>query len=501
MISKIKKDVSNIAIAYVRVSQDSQDETTQIDSVKKYAENNKFILTDICIEKKSASVDPSYANSDLALMFKNRPKILKLLTKAQNKEFSKLIVYSSDRLARDIGQNAFLKFHFNKNNVEIHFSKEGEHFSQDPLSQKLQNLLACFAEYEASLIGTRIYDMQKQKLENGYWPSPKVPYGYKIENKKLTKDGKNSVHTKEIFSFYAEGWGYRTIASELRKITNSPNFTKSTVERIIKNKTYFGTVTWGKKASKRKRAKGLSSTELYAPYNESIDIASKSNKNLIGYLKNYKKNIKDPKFFSTPYILKDLLICSQCNKKMLPKNYGGSKSSVYRCPTSINNKSHNIIKVKDIEAIILEKLKPENITEEDIKNSYDKYLDKFNYEQTDLKDEKQRLKKEKKFYDKQIKNIKAMLGTSDLSDDLINGLKKYRLHFTNLLTEIESLIVENNKSMKNSSPIDLNNFYIKVKGLMNEIPNKRMLCFLLIDKVLLDADTKEVTLHLDPKIL
>ncbi|MCY6482814.1 recombinase family protein [Clostridium aestuarii] len=249
------------AAAYLRVSDRRQNLETQEAKAFKYAAENNLLLNKdmvFCEKKPASNTNNSPIVSDLTVVFKSRPELLKILTMASHGDgdFSHLIVYSSDRLARDVFQNALIKQHLEKNHVQIHFTKEGENFKNDPLSQKLQNILACFAEFEASTISSRVSDSLAQVFKRGDWTCGKPPLGFILTNsptgKTLSIDNTKLDIVKTAFELYSSGYGYRKIADILSQKYFPYSFKKSTVEYMLSNEAYFGILSWEKQVEEEK---------------------------------------------------------------------------------------------------------------------------------------------------------------------------------------------------------------------------------------------------------
>lgn len=456
-------------------------------------------------EKEPASnTSSSPMVSDFTIVFKHRPELLKILTMATRKKFSHLIVYSSDRLARDVFQNALIKHHLEKNKVQIHFTKEGENFKNDSLSQKLQNIIACFAEFEASTTSTRVYDSLTQVFKRGNWPGGKPPFGFELKEnatgKTLDLDyGKIDI-IKYIFELYSKGYGSRKIADMISKKYFPYEFKKSTIEYILTNEIYSGILTWGKAGGRRKN-RVKNDTYLIDDYKENFDIIGKNLQTLINLQRKIKPTIKDPQYFSSPFILKDLLVCSKCNNKLIPKNYGENKTSVYRCPTKENSKSHNIIKAKEIQDLVLKKLSNITFPNAEISNAYEKYKALFNEQIEEYIKVKSNLENKILDLEKNISNIDEMLSENP-KEHVVYGLKKYKRYFKDKLSLLLNQL-EEKQSLINVKPISLSNFSSEVHKIIENIPDKRFLCFLLIDKIKVSSenDNMKLEIFIYPKTL
>lgn len=475
---------------------------TQRKKAIKYAEENNLYLDEdmILSEKEPASnTKDSPMISDFTIVFKHRPELLKILTMASRKEFSHLIAYSSDRLARDVFQNALIKHHLEKYKIQIHYTKEGENFKNDSLSQKLQNIIACFAEFEASTNGTRVYDSLSHVFKRGDWTGGKAPFGFKLEDKVngkgkiLNIDYTKTDIVKTAFELYSKGYGYRKIAAILSEKYFPYEFKKSKIEYMITNEVYSGTVTWGKKGGRRKN-RVKNDTYLKAEHEE-FDIMGPDLLTLVNLQKEIKPTIKDPQYFSSPFILKDLLICSKCNaEKLIPKNYGKNKASVYRCPIKKGSKSHNIVKAKEIEDLVIKELNKIDFSKEEMINAHKKYTDLFNQQIKKSKKSQSKLNSKILNLQKNISNINEML-SENLKEHVVQGLIKYKHYFEDKISLLSNQLKEK-ENLINAEPIPLENFSNMVYEIIEDKPDERFLCYLLIDKILVSNENGNLTLEI-----
>ncbi|WP_312102887.1 recombinase family protein [Pygmaiobacter massiliensis] len=73
-----------------------------------------------------------------------------------------------------------------------------------------------------------------------------LPYGYKVENGKITTQLQEAEIIRRIYSRYAEGLSYKKIAEQLtesgvRYMPDKPQWNKNMVARILQNQSYLGT--------------------------------------------------------------------------------------------------------------------------------------------------------------------------------------------------------------------------------------------------------------------
>lgn len=135
-------------------------------------------------------------------------------------------------------------------------------------------------------------------------------------------------------------------------------WTKSKIETIIKNQTYAGSIIWDKRGGRRHP--GKHKTTVLSPYNKNMEIISNKDWHLSKDFRIKRNETKDAYYYSSKYILKNVLYCSVCNNEMKPINPGKNKTQVYMCPNCKNNKNskiYNRIPCKDLETEFLNHIK------------------------------------------------------------------------------------------------------------------------------------------------
>jgi len=357
-----------IAYAYLRVSTTDQKEGNSIDVQKKYAEkfSTKQNLGKITYfeETKSASkVQTTNFDiaSDLYKSLDNRPELQKIIKHAQQKKFTDLIVYSRDRLARNLEMQIALNFFFSKNNIRVHFTKPGEGYlsDNDRLSNFFNIVLGSVAELEANLIASRVKAGQEQCIRSGVWAGGRLPYGYEFKeygkkNHTLSPLVLEKIYIQEIFKLYTHhGYSYRRIADELNKEWGNGRevWTKRRVESIITNEVYTGYIVWNRRS--RENENNTQSRDVRSQKYLNLEFINRNQWENANNIRLNKSSIRDPKYYNTPFLLRDKLVCTECNTPMKPKNYGKERGSIYRCDVAKGHKPHLIISKDLVEKVFL----------------------------------------------------------------------------------------------------------------------------------------------------
>ncbi len=285
-------------------------------------------------------------------------------------------------------ESLLLKYLFAKLNIKVIYCRAGEKL--DSKNQKIndffESLLNNLSQLESNLISSRVRLGNEYNIRHNYWAGGPAPYGYM-----LVKDHVNSKKSvleiaytearivKEIFSLYLQGYTPDKIATiiQVRYAGNDDRkWTKNTIKSILSNKNYTGIMVWNKKGGIRN------------PIKHHNTIESKKVKDNVIITDNVWEEtqkiralqIKSPKYLSTPFLLKDYLICPKCGGHMSCKNNGKGKSRVYYCSKE-SGKWELSVNADLIENKVIQKLDSlviSLLTKEDNFNKfYEKYTKDF----------------------------------------------------------------------------------------------------------------------------
>jgi site-specific DNA recombinase len=185
-----------IALGYIRVSTENQNGAdsfgleTQRDAIMKYCTSNGLELVDIY-------EDPAFSGSLPPL---ERPGLHLLLETLKAGNINHVIVTRLDRLARDTMLSLWLMKEIKKMGAELISIAEPGRW-EDPTQKLLLTMVAAFAEFEKSLISSRLSSGRKTKARNGGYAGGKAPIGYKAErgDKALILDDVKASTVRRVF--------------------------------------------------------------------------------------------------------------------------------------------------------------------------------------------------------------------------------------------------------------------------------------------------------------
>jgi site-specific DNA recombinase len=241
------------AIVYNRVSTKEQMEhgyTLDVyhDRCREYARQHEFDIVDV--------VSDSISGDKLM-----RPGLDVVRNMVSESQVDAVVVYSPDRLTRNLAHSLFLREELQKGDVELHFYKSGR--SEDtPEGRMKDNIEAVFSDYwKAKIVeGSRLG--RRRKAQNGKWVGVgPVPYGFgrvgKARDVHLEINEDEAAILRQIFDMYigADGrpMNVQGIASVLTaKGVPPPNrgiggnkksatiWHKGTVRRLLTRRTVIG---------------------------------------------------------------------------------------------------------------------------------------------------------------------------------------------------------------------------------------------------------------------
>ncbi len=132
-----------------------------------------------------------------------RPALQKLLEDVRLRKLDVIVVYKVDRLTRSLADFAKLVELFDGH--EVSFVSVTQSFNTTSSMGRLTlNVLLSFAQFEREVTGERIRDKFAASKKKGIFMGGIVPYGYRLEKRKLLIDPPEAEKVRLIFSLYLE---------------------------------------------------------------------------------------------------------------------------------------------------------------------------------------------------------------------------------------------------------------------------------------------------------
>ncbi|MBU6574140.1 recombinase family protein [Staphylococcus aureus] len=351
--------------AYIRVSTERQVEgysiEGQITQIEQYCQFNGYELVDI------------YADRGISGKSMNRPELQRMLNDAKNGKLDCVMVYKTNRLARNTSDLLTIVEELHRQNVEF-FSLSERMEVKNSTGKLMLQILASFSEFERNTILENIYTGQHQRALEGYYQG-NLPLGYNNipDNKKELMINQHEANiVKYIFDSYAKGHGYRKIVNALNHkgyVTKKGNpFSISAVTYILSNPFYIGKIQFAKyKDWNDKRRKGLNDKPVIAEGKHAPIIG----KDLWDKVQARKKQVSEkPQVHGKgTNLLTGIIHCPQCGAPMAASNTtntlkDGTKKRIryYSC-SNFRNKGSKVCSANSVRAEVIEKYVMDQILE------------------------------------------------------------------------------------------------------------------------------------------
>lgn len=231
------------AIGYIRLSTKEQDdkygEDAQKSAITEYAKGHGFQIVE-WVKDVVSGVKEDRLGLGRILYDQN----------IQKPPYEAIIVFKSDRIAREIKLYFYYEWLLLKKGVELISVNDG--FPEVPEDYRgiIKSFILFSAEQERKNIALRTSGGRAIKAKSGGYAGGHPPFGYVVENGALVIDNKEAYVVRKIFELRQNGKSFRDIAHELNDThlftKNGRLWSPSQISYIIKNEnTYRGYYKYG----------------------------------------------------------------------------------------------------------------------------------------------------------------------------------------------------------------------------------------------------------------
>ncbi|MGW7911256.1 cassette chromosome recombinase CcrB [Staphylococcus xylosus] len=445
-MDKMKKKLVG---GYIRVSTERQVEgysiEGQITQIEQYCQFNGYELVDI------------YADRGISGKSMNRPELQRMLNDAKNGKLDCVMVYKTNRLARNTSDLLTIVEELHRQNVEF-FSLSERMEVKNSTGKLMLQILASFSEFERNTILENIYTGQYQRALEGYYQG-NLPLGYNNipDNKKELMINQHEANiVKYIFESYAKGHGYRKIANALNHkgyVTKKGNpFSISAISYILSNPFYIGKIQFAKyKDWNDKRRKGLNDKPVIAEGKHTPII----NQELWDKVQTRKNQVsqKPQVHGKGTNLLTGIIFCEKCGAAYAASNTtntlkDGTKKRIryYSC-SNFRNKGSKVCSANSVRADVIEKYVMDQILE--IVKS-DKVVERVNQEnQIDVAALNDDIAYKQQQFDEINTKLKNLIQTIEDNPDLTSALKptihQYETQLNDITNQVSQLKQQQNQ--------------------------------------------------------
>ena len=359
----MEKDLLRIGAAYIRVSDERQDEyspDSQLKKIREYAAKDGYMIPDEYV---------FYDDGISGKSTKKRDDFNRMIAIAKGKPhpFDVIYVWKFSRFARNQEESMVYKNLLRKKGVTV--VSVSEPIPEGHFGSLIERIIEWTDEYYLVNLGAEVTRGMTEKATRGE-PTCAPPFGYIMRNKQFYPDEENGKANivREVFTLYANGMKQREIAILLGEIgvrTKYGNMPENRwIEYMLRNPCYIGKIRWSldgaRAVSKRDyENENIMTVDGHHEPLISIELWEKVQKMLDDQKKAYPKYAKRDQ--PIEYMLKGLVRCSDCGGTIALSSAVSGKSKVrtMQCCNYSRGSCHtsHSITMPKIEAAFMEGLR------------------------------------------------------------------------------------------------------------------------------------------------
>lgn len=200
------------------------------------------VCTDFCKQRGLTVID-TYCDRHISGRTDERPEFQRLIADAKRKKFEAVVVYKTDRFARNKYDSAVYKRELKRNGIQIFYAAEA--IPDGPEGIILESLMEGLAEYYSAELAQKIKRGMHESALKCQSTGNGRPLGYRVdEQKRFQIDPESAQTVQTIFEQYIKGESNAAICELLNsrglRTAQGKPFNKNSINRIIKNRKYIG---------------------------------------------------------------------------------------------------------------------------------------------------------------------------------------------------------------------------------------------------------------------
>lgn len=344
--------------AYVRVSTDGQldlSPESQLDEIKKYAQQNNILLLPEYIFMESDGV--SGKKADNRIEFQHMIGTAKL----EPKPFDVILVWKFSRFARNQDESTFYKGMLRKK-LNIDVISVSEPILEGMYGRLIEMIIEWQDEFYSVNLGAEVIRGMKKNAQKGLY-NGKVPYGYRKKPKEIPIVEESEANIiRMIFDMRDSGHDINYIVRHLNeagiKTSSNKPFCTETVTYFLNNPFYIGQVRWNVRKSGSSRHHLNPKSEWIisqAPHEPIISLdqwgrEQERRRHSLSIRSKYAHSVSHGTHW-----LSGMVKCSVCGKSLsFKKGYKGNTNS-FQClgyRSGLHSESQNISEKKLTAAVI-----------------------------------------------------------------------------------------------------------------------------------------------------
>ena len=310
------EELLKIGCAYIRVSDERQDEyspDSQLKKIREYASKDGYIIPDEYV---------FYDDGISGRNVKKRDDFNRMIAMAKEKShpFETIFVWKFSRFARNQEQAILFKNLLRKNNVSV--VSVSEPIPEGHFGTLIERIIEWMDEFYSINLGVEVSRGMEEKVSRGE-PICYPPFGYYMEDKKWIADESESAIVREVFQRFVDGEGMRAIAVDIgnrgvrTKKGNPPE--NRWVSYMLNNPAYIGKVRRSPNGARAISKRNYNDEDIMIVDGQhdaiiSMELWDQAQERVKQMKKSYPKYAKREQ--PIDYMLKGMVRCSACGATM-----------------------------------------------------------------------------------------------------------------------------------------------------------------------------------------
>ncbi|MDE7219650.1 MAG: recombinase family protein [Oscillospiraceae bacterium] len=232
--------------AYCRVSSDSSDQMNSFAAQLNY-------YTTLISGKDNWTMTDIYADAGISgTSAQKRPDFQRLLSDCRRGRVDKVLVKSISRFARNAADCLETIRELKAIGVGVCFEEQGIDTSE-MTGELLTAMFSAIAQKESESISGNMRWSYQARMKKGTFLPAAMPYGYRIEDRKIVVDEERAEIVRQIFHDYLAGQSMDEIAARLNRESvavriglENRKWIHSAISYILSNERYIGDSLWQK---------------------------------------------------------------------------------------------------------------------------------------------------------------------------------------------------------------------------------------------------------------
>lgn len=324
--------ILKIAAAYIRVSDERQDEyspDSQLKKIREYADREGYMIPEEYV---------FYDDGISAKTVKHRKEFNRMIALAKDKDhpFDRIYVWKFSRFARNQEESMVYKNLLKKKDVSV--VSVSEPIPDGVWGSLIERIIEWMDEFYLINLSAEVTRGMTEKASRGE-PNCPPPYGYVMRDKQYYPDETGPADiVREVFQRFVAGDGMRAIAFELNakgvRTKYGNHIENRQIEYMLNNPCYIGKIRWSLDGARAVSQRDFDNDRimLVDGHHEpiiSMELWEAAQKRLAEIKEIYAPSARKEQ--PIDYMLKGLVRCSSCGATLAVNGRSGKTTRCLQC--------------------------------------------------------------------------------------------------------------------------------------------------------------------------